>query len=167
MTQREHHFGDLLERNRRILASIARNFAHSDRDDLEQDIALALWHALPSYRGDCAESTFVYRVALNTALLGRRRNRTIPVTTSPEALDQLVDPGLRPDQAAEARESEAQLVAALATLTPVDRALMVLHRDGCSYREIAAVLGITETNVGARLTRTRARLKTHLERSPR
>src|SRR5437868_1818902 len=75
--ERNRVLQEWLGTHRAILFKVARVYgaAHSDREDLFQEIALQLWHSVDSWRGDCAASTWIYRVALNTALAWRRRER--------------------------------------------------------------------------------------------
>lgn len=130
-----------------ILHKIARAYTNpTDRDDLHQDLLLALWDALPFYRAEAKPQTFIYRVALNRALNWIRTRRPhVPL----------------PDLPAPTRDTDQldQLYAAIAQLPELDRSLILLHLDGLTYAEIAQVLGLTETNIGARLTRLRQRLK--------
>ncbi len=130
-----------------ILHKIARAYANpTDRDDLHQDLLLALWDALPFYRAESQPQTFIYRVALNRALNWTRSRRPhVPL----------------PDLPAPIRDTDQldQLYAAIAQLPELDRSLILLHLDGLTYAEITQVLGLTETNIGARLTRLRQRLK--------
>ncbi len=130
-----------------ILHKIARSYATpSDRDDLQQDLLIALWEALPYYRSESKPQTFIYRVALNRALNWTRTCR--PFVELPDLPAPSRDHG-RLDQ----------LYTAIAELPELDRSLILLHLDGLTYAEIAQVLGLTETNIGARLTRLRQRLK--------
>jgi len=66
-----------IAQHKAILFKVARVYGatHSDREDLFQEIALQLWHSVEAWRGDCAPATWIYRVALNTALAWRRRER--------------------------------------------------------------------------------------------
>ncbi len=148
-----------VERHRGILIKTARAFAPpGDHDDLMQEILLNLWRAIPNFRGDSGESTFVYRVAHNTALTWQRsrigyRNRMAGLLRQSEIVSS-------PPQQDDAIE---RLYNAIRSLPEADRSLLLLHLDELSYREIAAVSGITESNVGARLTRIRLKLAHRLE----
>ena len=124
---------------------------------------MAIWRALPRFRGECSERTFLFRIAHNRAIahLARRRLPTV------EAVDELEIEDAGPDQE-EALSSEQQgqrLLGAIRRL-PVGYAQVVtLTLEGLGYAEIADVLGISETNVGARLTRARQMLRTLLRTS--
>ena len=158
-TDLERRFGTLLDAHgpslRRLVGSYVRDAA--DREDLFQEIAIAIWRALPRFRGECSERTFLFRIAHNRCLTH--------VTRKPPqaALDQqevnLEDP--RPTAEAQlAKEQQRErLLNAVRTLPLAYRQVVTLVLEDLSYREIADVLGIGESNVGARLTRARQLLK--------
>jgi RNA polymerase sigma-70 factor (ECF subfamily) len=144
-----------------ILHRVANAFAEgADRSDLLQELMLAVWKAVPAFTGASQPSTFIYRVAHNAALTWKRG-----ITTYRRQVDRFellaelpVAPG--PDRD---REMLAFLYAEIRQLPPVDRSLLLLHLDEVGYAEIAGILGLTESNVGARLTRIRQRLVTTLQ----
>jgi len=135
-----------------VLHRIARAFAlGADQHDLLQELLIALWRAAPSFRGDSAPSTFIFRVAHNRALTwrrteARRRRRDGEYhrmrVDEPSGEDPLLD----------------RLYAAIRQLDPLDRSLVLLSLEGQSYAQIAVLHGLSETNVGARLTRARKKL---------
>lgn len=154
---REQAFHQCVQRCRGILLRISGDFARAvDRDDLLQEMMMALWHALPKFAGRSTESTFVYRVALNTALAW---HRGLPAASMP--LDEIADLAgadtLPLEHILEAERSGA-LESAIHQLQAIDRALLRLYLDGQPYRAIGDILGLTESNVGARLSRARQRL---------
>jgi RNA polymerase sigma-70 factor (ECF subfamily) len=120
-------------------------------------IALAIWRALPSFRGECSERTFVFRVAHNRGLshISRRRLQVADLEMEFDPPD--VQPN--PEQALSAEQLEQRLFDAVQQLPIGHRQVVTLALEGLSYREIAEVLGISETNVGARLTRARQTLR--------
>lgn len=155
-------FRELLEHYRAPVARLASLYERerAEREDLAQDIWLAVWRALPGFRGDCSERTFIYRIAHNRALThaGRHRATTAPLE---EALD-VLDPGISVEERVQAASERARLLAALRRLTPVQREVVLLTLEGLPQREIAQVLGITEPNVAVRLSRARAELTRRL-----
>ena len=133
--------------------------APQDQDDLLQDILLQIWSSIPSFRGEAKETTWIYRVAFNTALAWRRgeqRRRKGHETflkfdasprTQPSHVDSL------PEQ-----EIVARLYAAIRQLPKADASLALMHLDGLSYQEMAEVLGISENYIGVKLDRIRKQL---------
>jgi RNA polymerase sigma factor (sigma-70 family) len=139
----------------------------SARDELTQDIALALWQALPHFRGECSERTFVYRIAHNRGLTHVCKRQP-----AHESLDELpppqepVDPRPHPEQQAVISHQRGRLRTAIQGLPVVYREVVMLMLEDLSHAEIAEVLGITESNVAVRLNRARKALKEALgERS--
>jgi RNA polymerase sigma-70 factor (ECF subfamily) len=145
----------------RLVASYARSDA--DRADLRQDVALALWSALPSFRGDCSERTFLLRIAHNRALTFIAR-RGLPTDEVEDHADRVVaTSGKNPAIAYERKQRESRLLAAVRALPVLHRQVITLMLEGLSHREIASVLGTTENNVGVRANRARAAVRVLLE----
>jgi RNA polymerase sigma-70 factor (ECF subfamily) len=159
---RDARFCELLERYRAPVARLVGAYEpnRADREDLLQDIWLGLWRALPAFRGDCSERTFVYRVAHNRAIahLGRRRFGH----TDLEAARELPHPAPPADVVLDAGQRHTLLVTALRQLPLIQREVVMLSLEGLPHREIAQVLGITENNVSVRLTRARTELARRL-----
>lgn len=144
-----------------LFARIARGFASGgEQQDLVQEMLLATWNALSVYRADASPRTFMYRIAQNTAYTWLRRRYRRPAHVSLDETDLAIEPG--PDRAAR----ETALYGAIRRLPELDRSLVLLHLDELSYREIAAVTGLSESNIGARLTRLRRRLADLIEELP-
>jgi RNA polymerase sigma factor (sigma-70 family) len=158
----EREFDRVIAAHGAALSRLAASYTHtlSDRDDLLQDIAIAIWLALPGFRGECSERTFVFRIAHNRAITHLARMRAhSPATEEPEPRDPSPDPeaGLAQEQRA------AALRSAIRQLPLIYRQPVTLLLEGLTYGEIAEVLGISENNVGARLTRGRQMLRDFLE----
>ena len=143
---------------RRLTASYERLPAR--RQDLLQDIWLALWQALGSFRGDCSERTFVFRIAHNRGINHVRRWRL----RHDEPLDEIAlhDGAPDPEREASQRQQRERLQAAVTRLPLGLRQATVLMLEGLDHREIADVLGISENNVAVRLNRARAALTREL-----
>ncbi|MCR9211750.1 MAG: RNA polymerase sigma factor [bacterium] len=154
-------FIDWLERHKASVVQVARAYTlgSEESQDLAQEILLQAWHSLPRFQGQASPATWFYRVALHTAMNWRRndqRRRTcqqslLEVQTIPsESIDS--------SQHAEQRETLEQLYKAIHQLPKSDVALVLLYLDELSYREMADVLGISESNVGVRLGRAKKAL---------
>jgi RNA polymerase sigma factor (sigma-70 family) len=131
----------------------------SDRADLKQQILIQLWQSIASFRQQSSAFTWVYRVAINTALTHQRgeiRRRRRLTTVSEDTLAALPAPASGPDPL-------ESLYAAIQQLDEFDRTLVLLSLDGSRYEDIADICGLSVTNVGARLTRTRQRLAKLIE----
>lgn len=142
-----------------VLHRIARAFAMgADQHDLLQELLIAVWRAAPAFRGDSAPSTFIFRVAHNRALTWRRG----------EVRRRRRDDEYQRLHVEDVRGEDPlleQLYAAIRQLEPLDRSLVLLSLEGQSYGEIAALHGLSESNVGARLSRARQKLVQLTERT--
>ena len=130
-----------------------------EREDLMQDIALAIWRALPSFRGDSSERTFIYRIAHNRALSHRSRARHRgAVVQYDDAASEPIDERPDPSAQLELAERRSDLMACVQQLSPALRQTIVLSLEGLSNPEVADVLGTTAATVAVRLTRARLAL---------
>ena len=134
------------------------------REDLLQDIRVAIWVALPRFRGEASLRTFVYRIAHNRALTHVWRRKQAGALDAIEEME-LIDE--RPDPEARVMESASrdQLFEAIRALPLPSRQVITLALEDIPNREIGAVLGLTENNVAVRLTRARTLLRTRLGRN--
>jgi RNA polymerase sigma-70 factor (ECF subfamily) len=115
-----------------------------------------VWDNLPGFRGEARPSTWLYRIAVNSALLHRRK-------TMPSApLQEVADAGPSPPEEIEQRERVAALRRAIATLPEQDRLIATLLLEGLSYKEIAEITGITVNYVGVKVTRIKQALEKSL-----
>jgi len=137
----------------------------ADRADLFQEIALALWQAIPKFRGQSSERTWLYRIAHNVAISSsvkshRRARRE-------EFLSEEFE---HPSAAAGAEErlllgeKRRALLDSIRRLVAADRQLILLHLEGLSYAEIEEVTGLSETAIATRLSRIRAKLKEEIRK---
>src|SRR5215472_9858144 len=115
------------------------------REELVQEIALAIWQALPHFRGECSERTFVFRIAHNRGLthIGGRRPPQQSLDDLEEA-DEPVDPRPHPDEQLAQINQRARLASAVQSLPVAHKQMIVLMLEGLSLAEIGEVLGITE-----------------------
>jgi len=164
--EHESLFKEWLGEHRGILVKVTRSFAGSPADsaDLEQELMLQIWASLPSYRRQAKPSTWLYRVCLNTALTWHRGTERRERLLEPMAdHETLAANGSSPAESAGDRELVDKLYAAIQGIPDFDRALVLLMLDGLSYRAMAEVTGLTESHVGASLTRARKRLASQLK----
>jgi RNA polymerase sigma-70 factor (ECF subfamily) len=153
-----HEYGPALSRLAYGYEKVA-----SLREELVQEIALALWQALPQFRGECSERTFVYRIGHNRGLTHAYRR-----PAEHERLDELprlevVDPQPDPHQQVVSIDQRNRLRSAIQQLPLTYRQVLMLLLEDLSQAEIGAVLGISEGNVAVRLNRARAALKQVLQ----
>jgi RNA polymerase sigma-70 factor (ECF subfamily) len=159
----EQQFTRLLTANHPALSRLAASYSRNagDRDDLLQEIAIALWRALPGFRGECSERTFLFRIAHNRCITHLARRR--PMVSLEEAWIEPVDPEVSSEAMYSEEQQRQRLVQAIRALPVIHREVLILFLEGMEYKEIAEIMGISESNVGVRLNRARQRLKTSLE----
>jgi len=160
-TERQR-FLELIENHQGILHRICSVYAsqEQDRQDLFQDMVLQLWRSYPAFRAEASFTTWMYRVALNTALLQRRTASRRPDLSrgGDELINRLPVESTTPDEGA------ALLRLCIQELPTLDRAIVLLHLEERSYDEIAEITGLSRSNVSVRLVRLKERLRHTLEK---
>ena len=158
-TERTAIFESWMGAHKAILFKVARAYGagHADREDLFQEIALQVWHSIEAFRGDAAVATWIYRIALNTAMAWRRKERKHGQGRQDiEAITGLLiaQPGRDPRL--------DWIYQRIAELDEVNRSLALLMLDGFSYRDMSQILGLSESNVGVKINRIKAALAAQL-----
>lgn len=158
MTEKEHQhiFKTWLDEHKALLFKVIRAYAfsESDRDDLFQEITVQVWRSVPNFRGESAVTTWLYRIALNTAIKWNRDEQKYREgRKSFDKMDHLLQSIQETDD-----ERLEWMYRQIGKLDKIDRSLCLLMLDGFGYREMATILGITESNVGVKIHR----IKNHL-----
>nr|PZN54282.1 MAG: RNA polymerase subunit sigma-24 [Bacteroidota bacterium] len=145
-----------VNQNLGIAHKVARlYFADPDeRDDVIQEMMYQLWRSYPRFNKQSKFSTWMYSVCLNTALTYVRKSSRRKSEPLSETHMQIADPGSENKE-----EKIARMYQAIGTLSPLNRAIVMLYLDDLSYEEIASVTGLTKTNVGVRLVRIKSELE--------
>ncbi len=154
--EQQRIFEEWLNLHRGLLFKVVRSYAFNshDQDDLFQEIATQLWNSVSRYRGDSAVTTWIYRVALYSAIgWSKKENRHRETHQAIIADDRLL---LQPPNAANPHLE--WLYEQISQLDEIDRSLTLLMLDGFSYREIGDTMGISQNHVGVRLNRIKKRL---------
>jgi len=160
--QRSREFEQLLQSHRKIVLKVAASYCRDahERADLAQEIAAQLWRAFPGYDASRTFSTWMYRIALNVAISFRRGAQHARHTV---ALDPETHDTIGHDDAAHEQDERVRLLyRCIDALEPLDRALLLLYLDERSQRDIAEILGLTETNVATKIGRLKERLRREL-----
>lgn len=153
----EGDFIQMIQQHQRLVYKVCSLYADDieERKDLFQEILLQAWKAYPGYRGEAAISTWLYRVSLNTAIGHSRKRSRSPHIVYPELLQQHPEDDLTETD----REQYKLLQQMIAGLPPLDKALVLLYLEDKSYNDIAAIMGISASNVGTRLNRVKEKMK--------
>ena len=147
-------FLELIQRHQSIIHKICFVYCNSshDREDLQQEIILQLWKSFPSFQERAAFSTWMYRVALNTAINQTRRPGLFIDTSSSH------EHSYDPSESYQLSEEIQILYQAISRLRKIEKAIILLWLEEKSYQEIAEVIGITVKHVSVKLVRIRTRL---------
>ena len=151
---KEKQFEELVKQYKRTIYSVCYMFSRDKEEinDLFQEILVRLWLGFDQFEQRSSVNTWVYRIALNTAInsdkRAKRRLQTIPLSTD-------IDPY---DPQDSSLEQVRQLYALINQLDVMDRGLVLLWLEGIGYDEIAAIMGITVANVGIKLHRIKEKL---------
>ncbi len=139
-----------------IIIRISRAYTKTrqDLEDLVNDIAVEIWSSFPTFRSDSKISTWIYRIALNTALNYKRNERRRAGFLDKESLDNIINTLYAEDD----NRSEL-LYNSIDQLDEFNRAIIILYLDGKSHEEIARITGISKSNVGTRIGRIKEQLK--------
>ena len=154
-----------VNQNIRIVHRVCHTYFPRDameREEVFQDIMYQLWKSYPRFKGESKFSTWMHKVALNTAINHIRRS-----TRKPRSAELTEPIAHAPDMNERMHREEEihQLYKAIDTLMDIDKAIILLHLEDQDYEEIAAITGLTKTNVSVRLVRIRRALKEYVERN--
>lgn len=154
--QKETEFLDIINRNQGIIHRVCRLYTDSrdEHNDLFQEIMTQLWIGYQRFQHDSKVSTWMYRVALYTAITYIKK-----VMKQRKVMHELMPYQQTAEIPADGDSEEEKLWRAIKQLSDKDRALVTLYLDGMSYQEMSKVIGITESNVGARINRIKKKLK--------
>lgn len=157
----EHKFVKDLEDNQNIVHKVCSLYTNNRdaHNDLFQEITIQLWKAYPKFRGDSKFSTWMYRVALNTAItLYRKSKNNIPTQDYDSVLYRI-----NSEEYDDTEEQQLKLIySAVKQLGDIDKALVFLYLEDKGYTEIADTLGITEVNARVKMNRIKNKLRTVL-----
>jgi RNA polymerase sigma-70 factor (ECF subfamily) len=148
-------FVRLLNENQGVIHKVCLFFEKdkTDREDLFQEVTLQAWYAYKNFKGEAKFSTWLYKVALNTAISYSRKNKKF---------DFIIRTNEVPELAEEYVQQESKLEAmykSISTLSKIDKALLVLYMEDYDYKEIGEILGISANYVAVKMNRIKTKLK--------
>ncbi|MCI4670223.1 MAG: sigma-70 family RNA polymerase sigma factor [Bacteroidia bacterium] len=158
---REEQFRELYEAYKDKVFRLCLGFLANEAqaDDLFQDIMLKIWNKLDSFREESQIGTWVYRIATNTALQSIHKQKKAKETSAPLPAEMAEIPQTSVD---EGDPRLTMLKKQMATLKEIDRLILSLLLEGCSYQEIAEITGLSMSNVGVKIKRIKERLRKKL-----
>ena len=129
-------------------------YTDADRQDLFQEIVIHLWKAYPKFQGLSQFSTWLYRVAINTAITGLRRQKNFIMSYEPAAL-----PAQQAEEAGPEEEQWRQLTIAIEKLNEIEKAIVMLYMEDRSYEEMEDILGISQGALRVKMSRIKEKLR--------
>ncbi|WP_234108926.1 MULTISPECIES: RNA polymerase sigma factor [Chryseobacterium] len=162
MNTKEKEFAKLIKDNQGLIIKVSRLYTNSleDEEDLFQEIVLQLWRSYDTFKGQSKISTWMYRVALNTAITLFRKKTKSPQTD--ELQDFHYKTFMEDDE--ERQQQISTLYKVIKMLPNVERAIVTMYLDDLPYRDIAENLGITEVNARVKMNRLKKTLKELMEK---
>jgi RNA polymerase sigma-70 factor (ECF subfamily) len=153
-------FDEWVDKHRGLLFKVIRVYAtdHNVQQDLFQEIVVQLWRSIPAFRAECAVSTWIYRIALNTSIKWMGKERRF------YANRQSLDHVHLVQQETPGDDRLTWLYEQIVSLDEIDRSIALLLLDGFTYKEMATILGITESHVGVKINRIKKYLISRIDK---
>ncbi|WP_431610140.1 RNA polymerase sigma factor [Chryseobacterium sp. 'Rf worker isolate 10'] len=158
MTSLEQEFISQIEQHKGILFKISKMYMteKDDRDDLFQEITYQLWKAFPGFRGESEFSTWLYRIALNTAIIFLKSEKRRSFIANEDFSNQMI---VQEDYDYRKEERLTEMYKAIHLLNPIDKAFIFYYLEDFSGKEIAEQMGISEVNARVKMNRAKNKLK--------
>jgi RNA polymerase sigma factor (sigma-70 family) len=153
----EKEFEKLIGENELLLYKVCHIYAYTkdDRQDLFQEIVIQLWKSFPKFRREAKFSTWLYRVAINTAISGLRKNKDFITSYEPAALPT----HFSDDPSAGEEERLQELYRAIDKLNQLEKAIVMLYMEDRSYEEMEDILGLSQGNLRVKMNRIKTKLR--------
>jgi RNA polymerase sigma-70 factor, ECF subfamily len=154
----ERQFEQQIKEHELLIYKVCRIYAFTDvnRQDLFQEIVIQLWKAYPKFKGDAKFSTWLYRVALNTAISGLRKEKNFIQSYEPENLPLHISDT---SNSAQIEEQMQQLYLAIEKLNEIEKAIVMLYLEDKSYEEMEEILGISQGTLRVKMNRIKDKLR--------
>jgi RNA polymerase sigma-70 factor, ECF subfamily len=167
MDQKEQLFNELIAHSKNSIFRVCYSFLDNQEDikDLRQEIYIEIWKSLHRFKGKSAWNTYIFRIAINTAI--RFKTRIIHLKTNENQSDTIHDVPEMMEEGRENFENLHQLHHAIKQLPDNDRLLISLVLEDLSYKEIADVLNINIGHAGVKIGRAKQKLKKLMENENR
>lgn len=157
--EKESRFIELTDRYKNVIGRVCSTYMsdYASFDDLYQEVLINIWQGMESFRGEAKISTWIYRTAINTCITWHRKNKKHS-SSNVSSIDDLINDPVDTSADNSIAEQVQYLRKLISQLGVIDRAVITMWLDECSYDEIATVTGLSQTNVGVRLHRIKQKL---------
>jgi RNA polymerase sigma-70 factor, ECF subfamily len=152
----EKEFEQHIKEHELLIYKVCRMYAYTtaDREDLFQEIVIQLWNAYPKFRGESKFSTWLYRVALNTAITGLRKKKDFIESREPAQLPERIS-----EENGDHEEELLQLYKAIGQLNEIEKAIVILYMEDRSYEEMEEIIGLSQVNLRVKMNRIKEKLR--------
>ncbi len=154
--QRKDAFTEQIASHEALIWKVCRLYGQTDEDrkDLFQEIMVQTWKSFDQFRGEAKFSTWLYQVAINTAIAGIRKSKRSISVVQREVIPEMADHSPPADD-----EQLQQLYKAIEKLNGIEKALILLYLEDRSYKEMETILGINEGALRVKMTRVKEKLR--------
>ncbi len=155
---KEKEFENMINRNSATIYKVCRFYYNdvNDIQDLFQEITIRLWKGYNNFRKESKESTWVYRVSINTAINFKIKDkRNIKVIDIPSSFIETI----KEQEQNEQNELIKQLYKLIEDLNVIDKTIILLYLDNKTYKEISEIVGLSSTNIGTKIQRIKEKMK--------
>jgi RNA polymerase sigma-70 factor (ECF subfamily) len=154
----QEEFVQLVNQNQALLHKVCNVYGHTrhDREDLFQEVIVQLWKAWPNFRAESKFSTWLYRIALNTAISGLRKQKNHIASFEPDRIPTEI---LDESDYREKEEKLQQLYQSIRKLSVIEKAIVMLYLEDKSYEEMEDILGINQNNLRVKMNRIKEKLR--------
>jgi len=142
-----------LKLHKGIIFKVVRAYTVADHDDLFQEIIIQVWHSIPTFRQEASVTTWLYRIALNTAIKWTKKEKKHARAETLDSVQHLLQ-----ENRIQMDERLTWLYGEIYKLDEIDRSITLLLLEGFSYKAMSAILGISESNVGVKINRIKKQL---------
>ena len=158
LREKEEAFAELIKEHELLVMKVCRVYAYDvhDRQDLFQEIVIQLWKAYPNFKGQSKVSTWMYKIAIYTAIAGLRKQKSFIRYSDPQQLPQ--SDVYAPYDETKDKQLE-ELYTAIAQLNEIEKAIVMLYLEGKSYEEMEEIMGISAGNLRVKVNRIKDKLK--------
>jgi RNA polymerase sigma factor (sigma-70 family) len=158
MQSGEQNFEKMIRENEGLIHKVCRMYAFTtqDREDLFQEIVIRVWKALPGFKGLSKASTWMYRIALNAAIIRIKTEKRRELLNEDAAW-------INQNTTVQGAENELwdEVVAAVTFLDPIEKAIVMLYLEDHSYEEMEEIMGIAQNTIRVKMTRIKEKLRKH------
>lgn len=160
-SEKENLFQSILDQHKQQIYRVCWGFTDQEHDvnDLFQETMIRIWQGLDNFQGKSAISTWVYRIAVNTCIYFKKRNKAFTQLTWLSEYESSLESQSHSPESSQSFERMKNIKAAIQELNKIEKSTILLVLEGCSYKEIAEITGMTVNHIGVKVNRIKSKVK--------